>query len=100
LAVRLGAGSLLRVGRERDWLGSARLERRGVDVLELRPLLVDSGSTASAGRSSSRLAPDGTGGRLPGSLSMARASVMAGSFLTGSRGADRGSAVLAGTEFN
>lgn len=98
--VRLGAGSLLRVGRERDWVGSARFERRGVDVLDVRPLLVGSGSTASAGRSSSRLAPDGADSRLPGSPSIVRASVMAGSFLTGSRGVDRGSAALAGTRIS
>lgn len=98
MAVRLGAGSLPRVGRERDWVGSASVERRGVDVLEFRPLLLGSGSTASAGRSSSRLVPAGAG-RLPDSPSISRASAMAVSALTGSRGADLSSAGLAGTKF-
>jgi hypothetical protein len=68
-----------------------------VDVLEFRPLLVGSGSTASAGRSSSRLVPAGAG-RLPDSPSISRASAMAVSALTGSRGANLGSAGLAGTQ--
>ena len=100
LAVRLGTGSLLRVGRERDCVGSARFARRGVEVLELRPLLlVGSGSTASAGRSSSRLAPVGAEGRLPGSPSRSRASGMVISDLTGSRGVDLDSTGFTGTDF-
>lgn len=63
-ALRLGAGSLLRVGRARGWV-SANVERMGVEVLEFRPLLV-SDSWESMGRPSmsSRLLPAGTDVRL------------------------------------
>jgi len=63
-ALRLGAVSLLRVGRARDW-ASANVEGTGVDVLEFRPLLVPD-SCESAGRPSmsSRLLPASTGVRL------------------------------------
>lgn len=98
LVLRLGAGSVLRVGRARDWAFSDKLGSMGVEVLEDRPLTV-SGSNASPGRpsTSSRLFPAVTGIGLPVSLSLSRCkSEVLASGLTGpSRGVDLGSAGFA-----
>lgn len=87
--LRRGAGSVLRVGRERGWLFSANVESAGVEFLEFRPLLV-SASIGSAARASmsSRLPPTVVEVRGPAST-YSRASVLV-SFLRGpSRGVDR-----------
>lgn len=98
LVLRRGAGSVLRVGRERDWLLSANVESAGVEFFEFRPLVV-SASNASAARASmsSRLPPPVVEARAPTS-SYSRASALV-SFLRGpSRGADRRSEVFADEE--
>jgi hypothetical protein len=53
------AGSWLRVGRARCWVGSY-VERTGVDVLEVRPLLASFSPESALPSRSSRLDPAGT----------------------------------------
>jgi hypothetical protein len=92
------AGSWLRVGRARCWVGSY-VVRMGVDVLEVRPLLGSFSPESALPSRSSRLDPAGTEVRaLESSYSRWR-SVASSCLMVPSRGRDLESVALSVEEW-